>query len=154
MALEPIEIGDDEDIIRAYFRLPSQKALFASLLDNDFARLMERHSGISLWRVSAGFATKEFVKDKVKRKGWLTGLASCKGKDLKAFGLTFLANPSALSHISVRCPECNLSPQQITQPLCKIDDGTDCPLNQLSETRLYAEIADVFTVDDPVVIVV
>lgn len=153
MALQSIEIGNDEDIIRAYFRQPSQKDSFATLLDIDFARLMDRHSGISLWRVSAGFATREFVKDKVKRKGkWLTGLARCKGRDLKAFGLTFLVNPSAPAHISVRCPGCDLSLQQITPPLCEIAGGATCPLNQFSVARLYAEIGDVFTVDEPAVL--
>lgn len=141
-----IELGDDEDILRVFLRRPDETWGFAKLRKADFARYMEKHSGMSMLRL-------KFLKDRDEALNWfksdkLKGLAICKVSDLKALGLRFMAGHADDKHISVRCPPCNLEVNYPT--LCKVADGGNCLINLKAEDSMCQKIFKVFRLDTPV----
>lgn len=84
MPVIEIELEDDEDIVRVYTRIPEQTWLFGKLVAADFARIMHRHSGISLLRLK--YLTRQEARNWFETPK-LKGLAICKAIALKDLGL-------------------------------------------------------------------
>jgi hypothetical protein len=62
-----IEVDDDEDIIRVYHRFESETWGYAKLRKSDFARIMDVHSGLSMWqKCTDQFAMDKYTTDKKK----------------------------------------------------------------------------------------
>lgn len=122
-----VVIDDEEDILRVYSRPDTDTWGLSDLRQSDFARLMAKHSGISMWRMKfCGDNPHQYAMDSVpvnpeKRKG----TAVCKAKLLKELGLRFFAHSANHAHISARCAGCNFHVDYETG-LCKRSDGKAC----------------------------
>lgn len=125
MAAVEIDVGDDEDLIRVYTRYPNQTGSFGKLLPKDFCRIMQSHSGISLWRLN--LISHEGAMDRLNTEK-LKGTAVAKAKRLKDLGFKFFAITNDDPHLSVRCPGCNLN-VDYGSALCEQTNGAMCSFN-------------------------
>ena len=90
-----IEVDPDDDtyIIRIYKRYDSEKHVFAKLRLKDFARVMSKHSGLSMWRnCSDQVAMDRYPTDQRK------GTTKIKAKLLKELGFKFFAASLTADH--------------------------------------------------------
>jgi hypothetical protein len=119
MADIEIEVADDEDedIIRVYHRFQTEPWAFSKLRGTDFARVMDGHSGLSMWHnCTDQFAMDRYQTD--KKKGTAAML-------LKELGFKFFAKDKDAEHLSVRCAGCDLE-VDYTKGLCKRADSSPC----------------------------
>ena len=115
-----IEVDDDEEIIRVYHRFESETWGYAQLRKSDFARIMDGHSGLSMWhKCTDQFAMDRYTTDKKK------GTAKIKAKQLKELGFKFFAKSEDAEHLSLRCDGCDLE-VDYSKGLCKRTDGSPC----------------------------
>ncbi len=130
MTAVEIEVGDDEDLIRVYARLPGQTRIFGKLVPSDFARIMHSQSGLSMFRLK--FITHEAAIERFGAPHKLKGTAVAKGAVLKGIGFRFFASGLDDPHVSVRCPGCDLN-VNYSNELCKKLDKTDCTFSLHAE---------------------
>lgn len=100
----PIDLSEDEVLLRIFHRYPNQLNAFNKLLPGDFLRNMPKHSGISLWRLkytSRQKVLESYVTEKLK------GLAACTVGELKDMNLSYFVSSKASAHVSARCSLCN-----------------------------------------------
>lgn len=146
MPVIEIELRDDEDVIRVYTRYPNEWRAFGQLRAKDFARIMSKHSGISLWRLD--HCTREEAMAALKTNK-LTGTAICKARVLKELGLRFFANKPDDGHISARCPGCDMN-VNYGKEICKTHDEADCGLKLEAESSLAETLSRVFSIDSAI----
>ena len=138
---------DDEDIIRVYARYKKQTRTHAEIVVRDFARSMERHSGISVWRIS--LRTRADARNALpvptnKAKGTLI----VKAKVLKDLGIRFVDSPGN-GHIAARCGNCNM--EMTKGKLCQPADGTVCALYLEAENSLCKTLSEgCFQIDEQI----
>lgn len=133
MTLVEIELSDDEEVVRVFARRPSEKSKPLQVHGADFAR-RKNNSGISLWRASSRQEAKERWTT-----SWPKGTLLCKAGPFKKLGLRFYGNHSGDNHLSTRCDDCDLSPNQFNaRPLCQRKDLSSCLFeNQCAITTKY-----------------
>jgi hypothetical protein len=140
-----ISLEDDEVIARVFFRYPNEREMFGQLRSTDFARNMRKHSGISLLRMK--YLTTQQAIDWVPSNK-LKGLAICKVRQLRQYGLQFMAPGTHHSHVSARCRPCNLL---VDYPaVCNASDGRVCDFDIEQAPTLSVSLCAEFRVDTPV----
>jgi len=145
--VKEIDLDDDEDLIRVYARYQKQKSTHSEVVVKDFARSMERHSGISVWRLSLRTRTDainalQVPKNKVK------GTLIAKAGLLKKLGIRFVDSPGN-GHIAARCNNCNMETSR--DKLCQPVDGKECGLYLEAKESLCVTLSqNCFEIDDAV----
>ena len=121
-----------ELLLRALVRLPAELTFRASKDDNDFVRRKQYkktglpENGISLFRKEK-FATTQRVWDRLGMVNPSVGLAQCAFGKLESKGLKYKITGENAEHISLRCPDCDMSD---LPTICKPMKGkhfSDCP---------------------------
>ena len=85
---------DDTEVIRVYKRYDSQSYAYTKLHLKDFARVMAKHSGLSMWRnCSDQDAMNRFSSDQKK------GAARIKAKLLKDLRFRFFSPSATADHL-------------------------------------------------------
>jgi hypothetical protein len=133
-----------ELVLRALVRLPAELALRASKDEDDFVRRKQYkktglpENGISLFRKEK-FATTQGVWDRLGMVKPSVGLAECAFGKIKSKGLKYKVTGENAEHISLRCPDFDMSD---LPAICKPAKGKhfgECPFFDVDTFDLEAD---------------
>lgn len=135
-----VDLKPEEEVLRVFFRLPSQEESFDKIQPGDFARRMAKESGISMFRLA--LITPQEALARVPSKS-LRGIAIAKADELQHLGLRFLSTSDTEPHVSVRCAPCKLVPA--LRPLCSAGNE-NCWMDYAVSLAMLRRIAQQFKV--------
>jgi len=132
-----------ELVLRALVRLPAELTYRASKDDDDFVRrkLYKKtglpENGISLFRKEK-FATTQAVWDRLGMVKPLIGLAECPFGKITSKGLKHKVSGENADHISLRCPDCNMSDLPTVCKPMRAKHFSECPFFEVDSFDLEA----------------
>jgi len=135
-----------ELVLRALVRLPAEVTSRPSKDDNDFVRRkLYRNTGlpengISLFRKQK-FKTAQEVWDRLGMVNPSVGLAECAFAKLESKGFKHKVTGENAEHISLRCPDCDMSDLPTICKPTKAMHFNQCPLFDVDTFDLEADFA-------------
>ena len=135
-------VKSSEQVVRALVRLPSELETRPPKDENDFLRRRDYRrtgkpeNGISLFRKEK-FASNQDIWDRLGMANPV-GSAECEFKKVEEKGLQYKVSGKELEHISLRCPDCDLSE---LPAVCKpkwAKDHNECPFFDVDTFDLNA----------------